>query len=410
MKNAAKNILIIATLALIAGGGLAGGAALSGFLKANKANTPVDEEISSRTASSEASASSSSASAQHAPIIGVTGEGGRTGTLYRTGAALGKTYSINSEAGTIQSDFDDVFPYSEIREVSDNAGNVFVRIPKHYTRYTYNSSTYIVDTEICEERLEGFVLNPIFTDGQGNEIDYIMVGKYGATGSSSRAYSKSGQTTLTNITHEGMRTACEANGDGYQQMDIWCWTMLQDLFKIEFATTNCQTIMTGNVAGSKQNSGKCDSIGENKSGWDLTTGCMTYRGIENLWGNVTQWCDGMTFNNHDVYVCSDPEEYESAKTTDPYVKLSYKVNQNGNGNSNRHGWDPSCPFIRLSVATNGTDYDAGGYWYDYTGDYTNPCPLVGGSYGSGSAAGLWYVSSSTVSNSSGSLGGRLLLR
>ena len=410
MNNAGKNALMVVALLLLAGAGIAGGAVLNGALKANKVRTPVDEEVSQKTSDSvETSSSSSSTSVQHAPIIGVTGEGGRNGNLYRTGAALGKTFEVDSVTGTITSDFDDVFPYCDIREVSDAAGNVFVEIPKHYTRYTYNSSNYTFTTEICEEQLEGFILNPIFTDGNGHELESVKIGKYAATGTAAKATSKSGQAHLTSVTHEGMRDACAANGEGYQMLDIWANKMLQDLFKIEFATTNSQTIMEGNVNGSKQNSGKCDSIGENKSGWDLTTGCMTYRGIENLWGNIWQWLDGMTFSSRDVYVCYDPAEYGSGKTDSPYVKIGYKTNTAGDGNSNRHGFDPNNPFAQISAECNGTDCENGGYWFDYA--YTaNACPGVGGRYGNGSGAGLWALDSNTLTYSYDNVGGRLLLR
>ena len=343
-------------------------------------------------------------------VLGVSGEAQSNGSLVRTDDAIGLTYNINSSTGVIASDFDNVFPYKDIVEVTDSDNNVFVRIPKHYTKYEYDSVTNTMTTRISDVQGDGYILNPCFKYESGNEIPYCYVGKCQATGTSSKATPVSGATTLASITHGNMRTACKANGTGYGMLDYWTWRMLQDLFKIEFATTNSQSVMRGNVSGSKQNSGQCDSLGQNKSGWNTTSMCMCYRGIENLYGNVNQWCDGMTFDNHNIYVCYDPTQYKSGTHNSPYVKVSYKINPNRAGNPSKRGYDSNNPIVWESVETNGSDYDTGGYWYDYATNGTSPCPYVGGNYISGSLAGLWYVYASSSSIPSVYVGGRLMFR
>ena len=344
-------------------------------------------------------------------ILGVSGEGSESGSLTRTDQAVGKSFSINSSTGLITSDFDDLFPYNEITEVEDSDGNKFVRIPKHYTKYEYDAETHLMTTRISNVQGEGYILNPCFKDDAGNVIDAVCVGKYDASGTSDKATSVTGSAPLVNITHANMRTACKANGTNYGMLDYWTWRMLQDLFKIEFATTNSQSIMRGHVDGSAaEASGVCDTIGENKSGWDLTKKVITYRGIENLYGNVNQWCDGMTFNSHNIYVCYDPTQYQSGTHTSPYELVGYQINPNGSGNPSQRGFDSDNPIVWESVATNGTDYDTGGYWFDYSTGGTNPCPGVGGYYGNGSNAGLWYMYAYGPANTDARIGGRLILR
>lgn len=126
---------------------------------------------------------------------------------------------MNVTVGTseITSDFDNCYPWSNIEEVTDGAGNVFVKIPKFYSKITANADgTY--KHQLSGTKHEGF--DTLFKVGT-KEIDYVMVGKYEGSGSSSRAYSKSGQTVLTEITCDDFRTACKANGTGYQRYDFF---------------------------------------------------------------------------------------------------------------------------------------------------------------------------------------------
>lgn len=342
-------------------------------------------------------------------VLGVTGEAAADSRLTRTDSAVELDFSINSSTGQISSDFDDVWPYSEISEVTDSIGNVFVRIPKFYIKRTYDSSTQRFTTKISNIQGEGYVLSPAFKDLEGNAKDWCYIGKYDMSRAASNAYSKSGQAPLVNITHPATRTACAANGAGYGMFDYWHWEILHVLFMIEFATTDSQSIMRGRVDhGNAVNTGSCDSLGVNKSGWSLSTMCMSYRGIENLWGNVWQWLDGCTDGgaNQAPYICETPNAYESGKTTAPYVRLSYNTTASGTV-TKRMGFDSNYPLAAFPTESNGTDADAGGYYKDlrWSG---GSCFFVGGDWGYASLAGLWCLASLTPSHAYANIGGRLV--
>ena len=87
-------------------------------------------------------------------------------------------------------------------------------------------------------RYEGFTT--LFVDGEGNELDYILVGKYEGSGSASKVFSKSGATVLVNITCDSFRNGCKANGDGYQQYDFLIDLIIKELWLVEMKTTNSQ--------------------------------------------------------------------------------------------------------------------------------------------------------------------------
>lgn len=349
----------------------------------------------------------------HAPkIYGVEGEINQDSLLTRTDDAVDMTYTVHTTEGLIESDFDEAEIYHHIKEYTDARGNVFVSIPKHYVKYTWNEETNTLKTQISSYKYPGFILYPCFRLDNGVEIDSIKIGKYDAGGTSERATSVSGVAPLGNITIDDMRTACKANNTSavrnYQQLDIWTWVMIQDLFKVEFATTDSQTVMRGRVDdASLINSGSCDEIGVNKSGWNLTTHVMTYRGIENLYGNTNQWLDGINLLNYQAYVCYKTASYHSEVTTGDYTVVDYHL-ATGSGNADQIGFDPNNPFVRLAVHYNGSNYDVGGYYNDSS--YLGGAVMYVGGFYYGSGAGLFRVDSASASFTLANLGGRLLLK
>lgn len=340
-------------------------------------------------------------------IYGVDGVGQSDPTLVRTDAALGLTYSVG--ASEITSDFDHCYPWSDIEEFTDAYDNVFVKIPKFYTKITASGNgTYKHQISGC--KYEGF--KTLFVDGKGNELDYILVGKYEGSYNStnSRMMSKSGQTVKVNITLPDYRTACKAVGDGYQQYDFLIDAIIKELFMIEFATTNSQSIMMGYTNSSNAaalNTGHTDNVstssGSEISNTDGKHACK-YRGIENPFGNVWKWCDGINFNNEKIYVCENPSEYAPDKYTSPYIYMGDRVMKNGHAKT-------ITPFVKnpllgYTTAVGGSNST---YYCDYYYQSTAGTVLVcGGTWSDDSYAGLWYWLGGTVSSDArASFGGRL---
>lgn len=336
-------------------------------------------------------------------IYGVDNVGQSAPTLTRTDSAIGRTVTVG--ASEIKSDFDRCYPWSDMQEVVDDSGNVFIRIPKFYSRITKNANgTY--KHQLSGYRYEGFTT--LFVDGKGNEIDYVLVGKYEASGTSAKAESKSGKTCLVNVTLPQMRAACKANGEGYQQYDFLIDAIIKELFLIEMATTNSQAIMYGYLNGNSAavQTGRTDGVktasGSDTSNTDGKHACK-YRGIENPWGNVWKWCDGITFSDEKVYICLDPTHYVSEDTNPPYIYM-------GNRPTGDSGYIKSIeyfdkfPLLGYISALGGGESS---YYCDYS--WTDGTVLsVGGDWSSGLGGGLWCWSGGDDSSSSASyVGGRL---
>ena len=248
--------------------------------------------------------------------------------LTRTDDAVGLNVTVGTSE--ITSDFDNCYPWSNIEEVTDDFGNVFIKIPKFYSKITKNSDgTY--KHQLSGTKHEGF--DTLFKVG-AKEIDYVMVGKYEGSGSSSKVYSKSGQSPLVNITMDNFRNGCKAHGAGYQQYDFLIDLIIKELWLVEMATTNCQSIMYGYANSNDYaiNTGATDTVatptGSPISNTDGKHACK-YRGIENPWGNIYKWCDGISFSGSSVYVCTEPTAYSAGNTTEHYVLYGTRASSDG---------------------------------------------------------------------------------
>jgi hypothetical protein len=182
------------------------------------------------------------------------------------------------------------------------------------------------------------------------------------------------------------------------------------LFIVETASLDSQSIVgQGNTdASATINTGGSDSVAG-------MTGCadkashsiaVKYRGLENLWGNINEWRDGISFDNELIYVCTNPSKY-SDDTAANYAKLAYSKTQN-DGYISSLGLDASIPWVQIPTATSGSDstYLCDEYYYSSGWAVAS----VGGYWSDGSSAGLFSLYSDDGSSYyRTSIGSRLLV-
>lgn len=339
-----------------------------------------------------------------AQIWGVSGLGNSNPTLTRTFGNVGKTYNINSAAGTITTDFDNIFNFETV--VQD--GNTMIKIPTFYKRFDTITNGQITAFSISKSKVnDDFVPYPCFVkqDGSGAVMDYILVSKGKATGTSSKATCVSGESPLVNLTRAQMRTAARANGAGWQQFDWMVLQLLRDLFCVVFATTNSQLIFTGreNESGTATVGGTWNIA--TPCGYNKTTKQNRFFGIEDVFGNVYDWCDGVTFSGATIYSTTNYNHF-----TD---RTSNMVNSGSRATSSGYisalTYNAAQPFLNYPSAASGgeTQYYCDYEWYNSSGVVL----LVGGRLGSGVSAGLWCSGGDgDAHHSSSGIGGRLVYR
>ena len=340
-------------------------------------------------------------------IMGVEWDKQADPTLTRIGRSKNFVANIGIGDEVVQNDFDSAPIYGEITRETDDLGNTFVKIPKFYIRKTDDEG--LLRLEISKEKIEGFYLPYVFWDFENNkELDYFYYGAYTASLSSSKLVSKPGVSPQVSRSIVNYRGYATNNGLGYQMLDIHALDVIQTLFRVEFATLNSQSVHPGYTNGSgNMVTGGTDIVvaSSGAAGADGSYQFM-YRGIEDLWGNVYQWVDGVNINSLQAWVCEDANSYASNVFATPYQKLSY-VNAGTNGYVKEMGFDPSRPYAQFPV-TVGASTDT--YYSDYYAQSTSQSiAAFGGSRAQGLQSGvsLWQMAI-TSSGDYNNVGGRLL--
>lgn len=181
-----------------------------------------------------------------------------TDTGARCFDAVGKTATIGIGSTAGSSDFDSIYPWSEIKRcnIKTNAagakivtfegesgfaldgsnGDVFVRIPKFsFERYTDDGYEYIVISDSAK------AVHPAFVEN-GNVLDEIFIGAFEGKISSNKLRSVGGVIPSSNQTGAAFLSAAVANGSGYSLYDMRCVSAIWALMAVEFGCRNSNSI------------------------------------------------------------------------------------------------------------------------------------------------------------------------
>lgn len=320
----------------------------------------------------------------------------------RTDDAVGltATASVGTTAGS--SDFDNCAPWSGMTRETLSTGDVMVKIPKFwYRRYKEGDIEYI---KIADKATTGFTLHPLFNHA-GVESDCAYVGAYKT---SSNNKSVSGASPQVSQTRATFRSNAKAKGTGWSLIDIAAVSAIQMLCMVEFATTNAQAAIGRGYCNSNSaalSTGSCNNVANltgRPAGTDGKTG-VVYRGIEDFWGNVWEWVDGVNWNGGTYYVCNNPANYADDTATN-YTALSYKGATNwsssyittegldtgnnphvmlpsaaGSGSESTYYCDACWSSTGWKVFRRGGDWDSGSYCGLFAAslDYTSSVSYTG---------------------------------
>lgn len=280
---------------------------------------------------------------------------------------------------------------------SRSSNDVMVYIPEFYYKVVNDASSSKRYFYIADKATTGFEKHP----GSGR-----YVGRYNTI---SGNYSRTGSSPYVNMSRATARSKARDKGNKWALYDYASWCAVWLLYIVEYANWNSQNkIGMGRVDShdSSITSGGTDSMTYHTgraSGSDGST-AVQYRHIENPWGNVYEWIDGINFSSDKVYICTDISKYADDTLTN-YTYVGAKTQSNGyismTGYSSTYPWS----FYPTSTSGSETTYipDAA-----YSGSGWRVLS-VGGSWDYGSYAGLFYFhAGNSSSNSSSNIGARLL--
>ena len=185
--------------------------------------------------------------------------------------------------------------------ISGDAGDVMVEIPK--MAYYMEKSGNIITCKVLIGDVDAKTIDarysylPFSRDAEGDR-DKIYIGAYLGYNLLSKLRSLSGKTPTASQTMGAFRTIAQANGTGYQQLPFYQLTLLQILYIMKYGSLDSQTALgRGYVDG---NAAATATGGTNAKGFCFgeTTGKLQMKmfGIEDFWGNLYQWIDGLFCN------------------------------------------------------------------------------------------------------------------
>ena len=248
-----------------------------------------------------------------------------------------------------------------------------------------------------------------------------QVADFAADMLSSIASAKPASGLTQSLTRANTRKLANNRGTGWQLSNIFSLSATQWLILVEYASFDAQakvgqgvstftddgttnmSLVTGATAGLGNGSGIPDGGTNGKCS-------VSYRGEENLWGNIWTWLDGINIFNTDTTSAVYVKEYGAMKddtTGDGYIPVGFGAFK-GEGYISAFGIDGELMELFIPVANGGaSNLPVGDYfWNNNTGFRV---AILGGAWHYGARCGAWYLSWDGASSyRNRDVGGRLL--
>ena len=217
-------------------------------------------------------------------------------------------------------------------------GQVMIYQPKFYYKRIIRTADELTKGKVIRHEAliisateqPGFKLAPIFN----GDLDYVLLPAYDAAIIDDKLTSIAGVKPKNYITRDEAEAAANARGTGWHIMTMAAESANQMLEMVEFGTMNGQAaieegityIPTGSNGNGMFITGSTASLGNGTGHADTTVmdvdgtrtnqtengkRAITYRGMENPWGNLWSMIGGVTVNGNGtegggkVYICKD---------------------------------------------------------------------------------------------------------
>ena len=289
---------------------------------------------------------------------------------------------------------------------SGDAGDVMVEIPK--MAYYMEKSGDIITCKVLIGEVDAKTIDARysylpFSRGSEGDRDKIYIGAYLGYNLSNRLRSLSGKTPTASRTIGAFRTLAQANGTGYQQLPFYQLTLLQILYIMKYGSLNSQVALgRGFVDGNNTATTATGSTNSKGFCFGETTGKLQMKmfGIEDFWGNLYQWIDGLycnasrtilttykAFNDTGSgYLFSNSSEISASTSADGYMTKTQGGTQTGFNAKAASGSESTyyADIASLNAVSAGFLPRFGGSWADV-------------SYAGAFALGVSYSASSSES-------------
>lgn len=179
---------------------------------------------------------------------------------------------------------------------SGNAGDAMIAFPRRGVKITTVGNILTISMTDDPDNADFEYL--AHTRGNARKEKFYL-GVYKGNTISSKLRSLSGKAPTATQTIGAFRTQAQANGVGYENSGFYQLTFRQAMYLLKYRNLNSQVAVgRGYVDG---NSAAIATGGTNTKGMDFgeTTGKLQMKlfGLEDFWGNIWEWIDGIVTNS-----------------------------------------------------------------------------------------------------------------
>jgi hypothetical protein len=262
--------------------------------------------------------------------------------------------------------------------LTGNDGDVMIEFPK--IGFQINTVSNILTIKITDDPAKSGFRYYAHTRVNEGDKNKLYIGTYkGSFDDSNKLRSISGVAPSVNQTIGVFRTRAQSNGSGYDQMSFYPLTLVQCLFAVKYKNLDSQNALgRGFVDG---NSAAINTGGTNAKGmyFGETTGKLQMKcfGLEDLWGNVYNWIDGL-FADANQNIMTAFQNFNDTGAN--YTNRGQGATANRNGYMSKPQGTSETGFIAKEFSGSSTTYFAdyaflgasflpsfGGYWEDNDG-------------------------------------------
>jgi len=269
-------------------------------------------------------------------------------------------------------------------------GQCMVEIPKFYVKKGYNPPAHSWSVSAYPQA--GYSVHPAFVKANGAEADYIYISAFeGATEAdlnydapiliaknlgSAQMCSLPDRTPLVEGQRGEFRQVAANRGAGWHQWNFAANWAVQLLFLIEHETFNSQSIFEGitNWSGGDRDAITPDTRNRSvvQTGASLeagnastssstsgdTSSVFSYRGIENFYGNIWIFEDGINILDNHPYVAYLPQNFADDTETN-YIDLGVTMPASNGYQEQIHD---TVGLITSEIGASGSAYLTDYYW------------------------------------------------
>lgn len=308
------------------------------------------------------------------------------------------------------------------RTVESSGQNCMVEIPKfYYSKQAVGDERIFgvadAPTETSKVGISDWKIHPAFyrernklcddQTGIATEVDFRYFSAFdGWFDAQGKMRSLPNKMPTASKNYSQFRNSAKLNGNGWGMIDYNLIYAVQMLYITEFGHGNSQTeIGRGYVDGNAGyiNTGGTLQHGNNTFGETTGKIQMSYRGIEDLWGNFYTFVDGLVTNGSWNILIGNKGFNDTGVG---YKNVGKGATSNFGGNIRDIQENEDAGFI---IKTSGGAHDTDGL-YDYGYLFSARLPSFGGYRSLGSAAGVFQLPlDRSASRSYASCGSRLCL-